>query len=57
MKFVAWRGFGGAEGDVNGRFSPVKSAGKPVPGVEVKVVDEYDMVVPAGEMGKALHDS
>jgi long-chain acyl-CoA synthetase len=36
------------------RFAPVKSAGKPVIGVEVRVVDHNDNEVPAGEVGEII---
>ncbi len=36
------------------QFTPVKSAGKPVTGVEVRVVDHNDNDVPAGEVGEVI---
>ncbi len=35
-------------------FAPVKSAGKPVTGVEVRVVDDHDNEVPAGQVGEVI---
>jgi long-chain acyl-CoA synthetase len=35
-------------------FAPVKSAGKPVTGVEVRVVDHNDNDVPAGQVGEVI---
>ena len=35
-------------------FAPVKSAGKPVTGVEVRVVDDRDQDVPAGAVGEII---
>ncbi len=35
-------------------FAPVKSAGKPVMGVEVRVVDNYDRDVPVGQAGEVI---
>jgi len=35
-------------------FAPVKSAGKPITGVEVRVVDGDDNDVPAGEVGEII---
>ncbi len=36
------------------KFAPVKSAGKPVIGVEVRIVDDYDVDVPVGEVGEVI---
>jgi long-chain acyl-CoA synthetase len=36
------------------QFAPVKSAGKPVTGVEVRVVDDHDSEVPAGHVGEVI---
>ena len=36
------------------KFAPVKSAGKPITGVEVRVVDDHDREVPAGEVGEVI---
>jgi long-chain acyl-CoA synthetase len=36
------------------RFAPVKSAGKPVAGVEIRVVDEDDRDTPTGEVGEVI---
>jgi long-chain acyl-CoA synthetase len=35
-------------------FAPVKSAGKPVTGVEVRVVDDRDNEVPIGQVGEVI---
>jgi len=35
-------------------FAPVKSAGKPVMGVEIRVVDNNDRDVPAGQAGEVI---
>jgi long-chain acyl-CoA synthetase len=36
------------------RFTPVKSAGKPVTGVEIRVVDNDDNDVPVGQVGEVI---
>jgi long-chain acyl-CoA synthetase len=36
------------------QFAPVKSAGKPVTGVEVRVVDHNDVDVPVGQVGEVI---
>jgi long-chain acyl-CoA synthetase len=36
------------------QFAPVKSAGKPVTGVEVRVVDHNDNDVPVGQLGEVI---
>ena len=40
--------------DTDRDFAPVKSAGKPVTGVEVRVVDHNDNDVPIGEVGEVI---
>jgi long-chain acyl-CoA synthetase len=40
--------------NVDRDFSPVKSAGKPVVGVEVRVVDAQDRDVPVGQAGEVI---
>ena len=40
--------------DTDRRFSPAKSAGKPVTGVEVRVVDLDDNDVPVGQVGEVI---
>jgi long-chain acyl-CoA synthetase len=35
-------------------FAPVKSAGKPIIGVEVRVVDDHDSDVPPGQVGEVI---
>lgn len=40
--------------NANGSFSPVRSAGKPVTGVEVRVVDNDDNDVPVGHVGEVI---
>ena len=40
--------------DADREFAPVKSAGRPVVGVEVRVVDHNDCDVPAGQSGEII---
>jgi long-chain acyl-CoA synthetase len=40
--------------DAERQFAPVKSAGKPVVGVEVRVVDAQDQDVPVGQAGEVI---
>ncbi|MFX8608811.1 AMP-binding protein, partial [Acinetobacter baumannii] len=40
--------------NLDARFTPVKSGGKPVIGVEVRVVDELDRDLPVGEVGEII---
>lgn len=36
------------------KFTPIKSAGRPAMGVEVRIVDEHDQDVPAGHSGEII---
>jgi len=36
------------------RFAPIKSAGRPVPGVEIRVVNDHDHDLPPGQVGEIV---
>jgi long-chain acyl-CoA synthetase len=37
-----------------GKFNPLASAGRPAPGVEVRVVDDQDVDLPTGQIGEVI---